>query len=577
MKASDAIAVYLSAHGITDCYELIGGMITHIVDSLGKHGDFNITSVHHEQSAAFAAEGVSRKSAGKKVGFALATSGPGATNLITGIGSCWFDSVPCLFITGQVNIQELKGDREIRQQGFQELDIVSLVRPITKYSIRVLVVEDLLPEIHKALEIALNDRQGPVLIDIPNNIQREDIPFELVEYWTNRPLATHYHPKASIEKIELLKGLICESRRPLFLFGGGAKWSSKLTEFINDLNVADIPYVSSLMGQESLEWTGSYLGMVGSYGHRSANAAVQNCDLLVVVGSRMDVRQTGSKLQDFAKYAKIVQIDIDCGQIDNRVKSILSLNDSSDNFFEIFHSEKIFFPTQDPLWAKSLRNHFKKTFVDEYSDWEISPFRLFNQISLTFKGKKVDFICDVGNHQMWAAHCLKLDECQSIFHSGGMGAMGFALPTAIGVSACSSGKTVVLTGDGSLQVNIQELDTISRIGMDVLIIVFNNKSLGMVKNFQDLYFEGRNSSTKNGYSSPSFAKVSNSFGIESYVICNETEFEFILNKIKDAGKPILLEICMEEATECRPRLLFGNPINKQYPLRDDFEFNLETP
>ena len=188
MKASDAVAKFLIAHHVQTCFELVGGMITHLLDSFAETKQFSIVSMHHEQSAAFAAEGVARHTKGKTIAVAMGTSGPGATNLLTGIGSCWFDSVPCLFITGQVNTRELKGDRAIRQQGFQELDIVSVARTLTKYAVRVDDACDLLPELHKALSLALSGRLGPVLLDIPNDVQRAEIPDELVEQWLNKTL-----------------------------------------------------------------------------------------------------------------------------------------------------------------------------------------------------------------------------------------------------------------------------------------------------------------------------------------------------------------------------------------------------
>jgi len=207
VKASDALAKFLIANRVQTCFELVGGMITHMLDSFAESGHFNIVSMHHEQSAAFAAEGVARHTRGKTIAVAMGTSGPGATNLITGIGSCWFDSVPCLFITGQVNTRELKGERAIRQQGFQELDIVEVVRSLTKYAVRVDRAEDLLPELHKALSAALSGRQGPVLLDIPNDVQRVDIPDALVEKWLNTPLDISTGPEVVADDLKQLEVL----------------------------------------------------------------------------------------------------------------------------------------------------------------------------------------------------------------------------------------------------------------------------------------------------------------------------------------------------------------------------------
>ncbi len=570
MKASDAIAHYLAAHDVTECYEMIGGMTTHIIDSLCQSNKFNITSVHHEQAAAFAAEGIARKTAGRKIGVAVATSGPGATNLITGIGSCWFDSVPCLFITGQVNVSELKGQSLIRQQGFQELDIVCLVQSITKYAYRVMRAEDLLPQLHKALTDAGSGRPGPVLLDIPNNIQREDIPTELVREWVNKPIERTQLSIIDSEALNKFKKLCSEAKRPLFLLGGGAKWADNIGRLLAELIDASVPYVSTLMGQEQITWSETYCGMIGSYGHRAANYAVQECDLLVVMGARLDVRQTGSNVVDFAKNAKLVQIDIDHAQIGNRVRCDLALNISLNHFLNSVSFNQESFRVQDPVWLPVLQRHLKETFVDEYPDWQISPFRAFAEIVKVFQGREVDYVCDVGNHQMWAAQCLTIGLRQSIHHSGGMGAMGFALPTAIGISSVTSGKTIVLTGDGSLQVNLQELDTLARIGSDVLILVFKNRSLGMVKNFQDMYFNGRNNSTKFGYSSPSFAKLAASFGLASYSVQSEAALFSALQESRDVKHPVLIELIMEYATECRPRLNFGNNIDNQHPVFKNF-------
>ncbi len=238
----------------------------------------------------------------------MGTSGPGATNLITGIGSCWFDSVPCLFITGQVNTNELKANRAIRQQGFQELDIIPMVAPITKYAVQVTDSLKLLPELHAALSAALSGRQGPVLLDLPNNVQRGEIPDAVVEEWLDKPLQLSEQPHVDETKFSTLIGLCCSAERPLIYFGGGARWAPSLQGWIDCLEMNGIPYVSTLMGHERIVAGNNYFNLIGSYGNREANWAVQNCDLLIVVGARLDVRQTGSDTADFGRNAKIVQL-----------------------------------------------------------------------------------------------------------------------------------------------------------------------------------------------------------------------------------------------------------------------------
>jgi acetolactate synthase-1/2/3 large subunit len=569
VKASDALAKFLITHRVQTCFELVGGMITHLLDSLAESGQFSIVSMHHEQSAAFAAEGVARYTKGKMIAVAMGTSGPGATNLITGIGDCWFDSVPCLFITGQVNTRELKGERAIRQQGFQELDIVEVVRSLTKYAVRVDRSEDLLPELHKALSAALSGRQGPVLLDIPNDVQRADIPDALVEKWLNAPLEIHSGPEATPAALKELEALCKDAQRPLICIGGGARWADSMDAWLSAADTLGIPYVSTLMGHERVVARGNYFNLIGSYGNREANWAVQNCDLLVVVGARLDVRQTGADVDDFARKARIVQIDIDPAQLDNRVQADLNICASAESFFQAFPLRAVSFPKLDKNWLPELSKQCDRAQPDEYADWEISPSELFKKLNNILAKQPVDYVCDVGNHQMWAAQSLRLSPAQAVHYSGGMGAMGFAFPAALGIALQSRHKVVVITGDGSMQINIQELDTLNRLGLDLTIIVMNNSVLGMVKNFQDMYFDGRDQSTKKGYSSPSFTDIAVAYGITAHRIANATDMDRVLPLIAEHKGPLLIEVMMEGATECRPRLAFGSKLDEQFPKLND--------
>ncbi len=565
MKASDALAKFLIAHRVQTCFELVGGMITHMLDSLAESGQFNIVSMHHEQSAAFAAEGVARFTKGKTIAVAMGTSGPGATNLITGIGDCWFDSVPCLFITGQVNTRELKGERAIRQQGFQELDIVEVVGSLTKYAVRVDRPEDLLAELHKALSAALSGRQGPVLLDIPNDVQRVDIPDALVENWLSKPLAIHSGPEVRPDLLKELEALCRDAQRPLICIGGGARWADAMDDWLLAADTLGIPYVSTLMGHERVVARNNYFNMIGSYGNREANWAVQNCDLLIVIGARLDVRQTGADVDDFARKARIVQIDIDPAQLGNRVHADLNVCATAESFFQAFPLRAAAFPKLDPNWTVELSKRREQARFNEYADWEISPSELFNKLNHLLAKQPLDYVCDVGNHQMWAAQSLRLSPEQAVHYSGGMGAMGFAFPTALGIALQSRHKTIVISGDGSMQINIQELDTLNRLGLDLTIIVMNNSVLGMVKNFQDMYFDGRDQSTKKGYSSPSFTDIAKAYGIAAHRINNAADMDRVLPLISNHKGPLLIEVMMEGATECRPRLAFGSKLDEQFP------------
>ena len=566
MKASDAVALVLAQNDVLYGFELIGGMITHLVDSINQLGKTRLISVHHEQAAAFAAAAVARATHHSILGVALGTSGPGATNLITGIADCWLDSHPCLFLTGQVNTYELKGDRNIRQQGFQELDSVALVDSITKYAYQVRQIEELLPCLQKAIDMAREGRPGPVLLDIPMDIQRADIDDATVEAVLSRRSERAAVEICASDIVDISKRLT-SSLKPLILLGGGAVNTRNFPQWLEQLEASSIPYIASLKGAEKIPAHANYLGMLGAYGTRAANYAVQNCDLLLVLGSRMDVRQTGAKPDDFARNAEIIQIDLMDGQLNNRVRANIAYLMELNSFFSSLPLSEVKKNSAWPLWAAELRAHLQSSFVDEYTDWSISPFIICSTLSELTKGHAVDYVADVGNNQMWAAHTLRLSQGQSMHHSGGLGTMGFAIPTSIGAYNATNKPIIVITGDGGAQLNIQELDIIARDKLPVLVIVLNNHSLGMVRGFQEMYFEGRNSSTYwSGYTSQ-FKAIGQAYGVKSIMTDSHDDFAAHVSTFLKSPVPTLIEVTMPDARECRPRLEFGRSIDEQYPTK----------
>jgi acetolactate synthase-1/2/3 large subunit len=566
MKASDALARYFEAHGMTLCFEVAGGMITHLLDSLSSRPGMRIVSMHHEQAAAFAAEGVSRISQGRQLAVAMATSGPGATNLVTGIASCWFDSIPCLFLTGQVNESEQKGELKVRQQGFQEMDVVSMVGSFTKMAASVQNGGELLPRLHQAIESARSGRKGPVLLDVSFNAQVEEVGTAEAEAWIHRPWAEAPPPMMDVERSAAAREMIRSSRRPLICLGGGAAWSSRLSAALDTFNRKRVPYVATLMGCQWMAASPMYLGMMGTYGRRAANWAVQNCDLLIAVGSRLDIRQTGADARDFARNAKIIQVDIDPGQLGNRVAADLSLNASADEFLTMLIDELGRRGEAYSAWPAAMEGAKAALEVDEYPDEELSPVDIFREVNAAARGRPTAFVMDVGNHQMWAAALLDLGSGQSAHFSGGHGAMGFGLPASIGISsAWREGRVLNITGDGSLQMNIQELDTLRRLGPDVTVLVLDNASLGMVRNFQDMYFGGRNQSTVIGYSRPDFAKVAAAYGLRATAVSSAEGLRRALRAEMEGNGPGLVHVLMEGGAECRPRLAFGARLDEQLP------------
>jgi len=563
MKVSDFIAKFIEQKGISSVFELSGGMITHILDSLHQKTKVNIVTMHHEQGAAFAAEGFARISG--LPGVALATSGPGATNLLTGIGSCYFDSTPAIFITGQVNRHELKGNRGLRQLGFQETDIVTMARPITKYCVQVLDPNQIPQTLEKAYTVALEGRPGPVLIDIPMDVQRiqiDDIGF-----------IEDIAPKKKIDTTILvnLANEILKARKPLVLSGRGIKASDSQELFDEFLKNTKIPVITSLLGLDTVSFDDeNRVGFIGSYGNRWANIAFGECDLLIVLGSRLDIRQTGADTK-FIEKRTIFQVDCVPAEINNRVKGCVAIESDLADFFNQFKSNTDIYKFESPVeWIAYILDLKQKwPDINELKPEGINPNIFMHVLSKNSRIAQA-YVADVGSHQMWAAQSLELHKGQHFLTSGGMGAMGFSLPAGIGASIALDKKpVVVLVGDGCMQLNIQELQTVVRNNLPVKMIVLNNKSLGMIRQFQDSYFESRYQSTFWGYSAPDFAKVATAYGIESKTIESTDEMEEAIKWLwtdENSYKPQLLQVMIAPHTNTYPKIAFGKPITEMEPF-----------
>jgi acetolactate synthase-1/2/3 large subunit len=568
MKASDFIAEFLEKKGISSVFELSGGMITHILDSLNQNTNIKIVTMHHEQAAAFAAEAYGRVIG--LPGVALATSGPGATNLLTGIGSCYFDSTPAIFITGQVNRHELKGDRGIRQLGFQETDIIAMATPITKACFQITEAETLPEILEKAFEIAMEGRPGPVLIDIPMDIQRIQINPESTSAQIVQPA---FIDKSALE--ELYKDIL-DAKKPLILAGRGIKASRSQHLFDQFVEKLNIPVITTLLGLDVIEFLNPLrVGFIGSYGNRWANIAFGESDLVIVLGSRLDIRQTGADV-GFIANRKIYHIDCEAAEINNRVKGCVPILSDLKNFFETFNSHYPDKMAGDYLTWTSRINDLKKEWPDinELTPIGINPNKFMHALSKVGEKARA-YLADVGSHQMWAAQSLELNKNQHFLTSGGMGAMGFSLPAGIGASiALDKSPVVVLVGDGCMQINIQELQTIVRNKLPVKIIVLNNKTLGMIRQFQDSYFESRYQSTYWGYDVPDFERIATAYGIKSKTIDSPEEINQAVQWLwtpENLEAPMLLQVMIDPHTNTYPKIAFGKPITEMEPFATPIE------
>lgn len=572
MKASDYIAETLAVRKVPAVFELIGGMITHMVDSIHVLGKTPIISMRHEQGAAFAAEAAGRI-LGDIPGVAMATSGPGATNLLTGIGSCFFDSSPAVFITGQVNRHEQKGERAIRQLGFQETDIAAMAAPITKKVFRVNDAEELPQILEDAFHIATSGRRGPVLIDIPMDVQRDQVTAEVRPLPGRRDLGVLSTAFAE----DALKAVL-KSAKPLVLAGGGIRSGLAIEAFRNFVRQANIPVVHSLMASDVVGFGDSLnVGMIGSYGNRWANLALNDCDCLIVLGSRLDVRQTGSDTEGFKGERPIFHVDIESGEINNRVvdcyATVSDLKPALDVLADVFAGNATQIAKQIEPWTReiaALRAKWPDT--EELSIPGINPNRFMHQLSQSMTDAGA-YIVDVGQHQMWSAQSLELSTEQRFLTSGGMGSMGFALPASIGAAVCLKGQPVVMiAGDGGFQCNIQELQTIAHLGLPVKMVVINNECHGMVRQFQESYFHARYQSTMWGYSAPDFRRIADAYGIDSRTVTAPADVDQALRWFaSDPKVPNLLQVMVDPMANAYPKLAFGRGMSSMEPHAQPLE------
>ena len=564
IKISDYIIEFLLSKNINKTFGYIGGAIAHIYHSIDKYKEMEIINCIHEQGAGFAAEGYARITG--KSGVAFATSGPGATNLITPIGSCYFDSVPTMFITGQVNTYEYKYDKPVRQIGFQETDIVSIIKPIVKYAVMVDKVEDIRYELEKAYYLSQEGRKGPVLVDIPMNIQRTEVDISsLKSFFDSNEYFELENNKKEKNNVDEVINLLKESKRPIVLIGGGVRLSNANVELLNYVEKYSIPVVYSLMGKDAISEDYKYnLGLIGSYGNRYGNLALANSDLILVLGSRLDTRQTGTSLDTFAREAKIIQVDVDKNELGSKIKIDIEINSDVKDFIATLNKYEINIDITE--WLKKLKeykNKFSST-VGIDNNLKIPNY----VVSIISKYLQDEDICvDVGQHQMWTAQSLNIKATQRVLFSGGMGAMGFALPASIGACIGSNKRTVVIAGDGGIQMNIQELEVINRRKLPIKIFVLNNKNLGMVRQFQELYFDKKYLGTIDDYSVPNFVDITKAYGIKARKIDNISKLEIELKDIFSSNEPELINIELPvEMTTVEPKLIVNKPIEDMHPF-----------
>lgn len=552
LKGAEVLIECLREQEADTIFGYPGGTVINIYDALYEKKDITHILTAHEQGATHAADGYARATG--KVGVVLATSGPGASNTVTGIATAYRDSVPMVVITGQV-ARSMLG-----KASFQELDITSITKSITKKNYIVKSPEKLAEIVREAFEIARSGRPGPVLIDIPNDIQQAEIDYQPVEIDTSYKTASLSDMSEEMNSY-LYKAveLINSSKRPVIYAGGGVKISDSCGELLEFAEKIKSPVACTLMGTGAFPGTHPYyMGLVGMHGSRCSNLAICNCDLLIAVGARFSDRST-CKTDGFAPYAHIIHIDIDPEEIGKNVDIRIPLCGDVKKFLKLL-IDKV--DEKKPgTWNKQIQSWKEAYAVPYKSNGSINPQYLLNKLYELTKGKSI-ITTEVGQNQMWTAQYYKFTDPRTFITSGGLGTMGYGLSASIGASVGRPDRRVInIAGDGSFRMNLIELSTISKYKLPIIQVVMNNNSLGMVRQWQKIFHNERYSQTNLG-EEVSFTKVAEAFGIKSIRITEDAEVEKAFKEALELNEPVVIECMIHPDDLVLPMVPAGEPLNE---------------
>lgn len=557
MKLSDYIAEKLKEE-TTVIFGYQGSSISHLIDSICNNG-IKYVQNYHEQASAFAACGYTEIT--NRLGVAISCSGPGATNLITGIANAYYDSLPCLFISGQVSTLEMKSNGS-RQNGFQETRILEIVRPITKYCVEIIDPLTVRYELEKCISIAKSDRPGPTFISLPHNIQSAEIEITGLEGYKN--VGTGYE----CNNVDEIAGLLQNAKKPLFIIGGGAHGIKNNYEFRELCSNYRIPYVASLRGLNNVPFDSEYVGFIGVYGNREANLAVYKSDLLMVLGSRLDGRQTGGVVANFAPEATIVHVDIDAEEINREVQSDYSFQCDCVHFIkQLYLASRDKKVNEFSEWNECI-HRIKDASVAGYDRDGVNPMDFVKHLNQVFSKHEIVVSTDVGQNQMWVAQSIRMKGNSSFLTSGGHGSMGYALPSIIGGYYASQGKKhlIAYMGDGGFQMNLQELETLKREEIPATIVVFVNNSLGLIRDYQEKALGNRVNGSVWGFSVPNLDALADCYDLIYLEVSNrdfsKVNYESLINK------RVLIKVNVSETSIISPELAYQKPIYDQRPHID---------
>jgi acetolactate synthase-1/2/3 large subunit len=564
---SEYLVDCLYHNGIDTYFLVTGGAIVPTVDAIGRKKGVTYYCFQHEQSAAMAAESYYRTSG--KIGVVLSTSGPGAQNLLNGICGCWYESIPCLFITGQVSTYESIDSiaTNPRQLGFQEMPVVDSFAPFTKYIAKIDSVDCFEEALSKAVHLAIEGRPGPCLLDLPTNIQNSSIQSDLVQF--NEPAKVVDLNLRT--QIEVIQQKLKESVRPLILIGHGVTISKSQQKALDLLNKLNIPFVVSWGGFDAIPHDHpNFIGDIGVYGSRGANFAIQNCDFLLSIGSRLDTRQTGGDLKTFSRKSFKVMVDVDPNEtgkgrgLNIDLPVICDAGVFLDACLLNLNKVQIAEDWQEMCigWSNlSLDNRPLKEDV-------LTSYEFLEHLNTQLPNKSV-VIPDEGGHLVWSMQSLKAKSGQRIFSNFGNSSMGYGLPAAIGAAVGTDDLVVCIDGDGGFQMNIQELQTVKQYNLPIKMFIINNGCYGIIKQFQDAYFNSRyTAADSHDYTTPDFVAVATAYGIKA-VEANKSNYKEVINLALNEKGSILVNVIIDRGQKLTPKLEFGNPLEDMSPYLTD--------
>ena len=552
LTGAEIVVRTLIEQGVTDVFGYPGGQIINVYDALYKYKDeINHILTAHEQGASHAADGYARSTG--KVGVCIATSGPGATNLVTGIATAMLDSVPMVAITGNVPCSLIGKD------SFQEIDITGITLPITKHNYFVNRVEDLADSIREAFAIAKSGRPGPVLVDVPKDVQTA-----LYDYEPKEPFSLIPTRIATDKEIKQAVRMINEAKRPYVYFGGGAAGLGLGDEIVSFARKIGAVIGCSFMGLSAIpDDCDIFLGMQGMHGHYASSVAQNESDLIIGIGVRFSDRATGN-VSKFATKSKIIQLDVDFAEINKNVKVDLGIVGNVEYSFRKIAAECDC--SSKPEWisrVEELKAEEKRIAaeLDGESRAALPPKKVYDVINKR-KPKGTVIVTDVGQHQMWTAQSIKFDKPHRFLSSGGLGTMGFGLGAALGARVGTGETTVLITGDGSFGMNLNELATAVTHNIPVIIVIMNNGVLGMVRQWQTLFFGGRYSNTVISNRKTDFVKLADAFGAVGMRASTPQEFDDAFARALELGRPVIIDTIIDKDEFVLPMLPPGGSVDE---------------